>query len=122
VRVATASRDAPDRDPLEVPWFKWQEKLLKAMGTVYLDAGQVRVVNVQPKVAVAEVIFSCGYMHRATSASIRRPPLAPSKTCTFDHFAPVSGQTRGHASAGLDYSQLYGRRHNGVCQSGAAKT
>ena len=36
----------PDKDPLEVPWFKWQEKLLKAMGTMYTDAGQVRVINV----------------------------------------------------------------------------
>src|SRR5262249_1943842 len=40
----------PERDALEVPWFKWQEKLLKAMGTKYVDAGQLRVVNVQPKV------------------------------------------------------------------------
>ncbi len=23
----------PDKDPTDVPWFKWQEKLLKAMGT-----------------------------------------------------------------------------------------
>src|SRR5713226_8506799 len=48
----------------EVPWFKWQEKLMKAMGTHYLDAGQVQVVNVQPKVSVAQVIFACGYMQR----------------------------------------------------------
>ncbi len=45
----------PDKDPTDVPWFKWQEKLLKAMGTPYLDAGQVRVVDVQPKVSVAQV-------------------------------------------------------------------
>src|ERR1700730_15229710 len=36
------------KDPVDVPWFKWQHKLIKAMGQLYLDAGQVRVVNVQP--------------------------------------------------------------------------
>ncbi len=54
----------PDKDPTEVQWFKWQDKLMRAMGTAYLDAGQLQVVNVQPKVSVAEVIFSCGYMQR----------------------------------------------------------
>src|SRR5215472_18919458 len=48
----------------DVQWFKWQEKLMKAMGTAYVDAGQVRVVNVQPKVSIAQVIFSCDYMQR----------------------------------------------------------
>jgi hypothetical protein len=43
----------PEKDPLDVEWFKWQDKLVKAMGTHYLDAGQLRVVVVQPKVAIA---------------------------------------------------------------------
>ena len=39
-----------DTDPsAEVNWFKWQAKLMKAMGTHYLDAGHLRVVNVQDK-------------------------------------------------------------------------
>jgi len=41
----------PDKDPTDVPWFKWQAKLLRAMGSLYMDAGQVKVVNVQPKVS-----------------------------------------------------------------------
>ncbi len=39
----------PEKDPLEVNWFKWQAKLMKAMGIRYVDAGQLRVVNVQSK-------------------------------------------------------------------------
>ena len=54
----------PDDYTGDVPWFKWQEKLMKAMGTAYVDTGQVRVVNVQPKVSIAQVIFSCDYMQR----------------------------------------------------------
>jgi len=52
--------------------FKWQVKLLKAMGSPYVDAGQVRLVNVLPKVSVAQVIFSCGYMSVGISCSLIR--------------------------------------------------
>jgi len=63
------------------------------MGTPYVDAGQVRVVNVLPKVSVAQVIFSCGYMQRG---DILQPyqdrPATPFKdSAAFDHFAPVTG-------------------------------
>jgi len=101
----------PDKDPTDVPWFKWQEKLLKAMGTPYLDAGQVRVVDVQPKVSVAQVIFSCGYMQRG---DILQPyqdrPATPYKDpAAFDHFAPVSGKPVAMVVAGKDYGQIYGK-------------
>src|SRR5258707_13858694 len=52
----------PDDFAGDTPWFKWQGKLMKAMGTTYIESGQVRVVNVQPKVSVAEVIFSFDYI------------------------------------------------------------
>ena len=100
-----------DKDPTDVPWFKWQEKLLKAMGTSYMDAGQVRVVNVQPKVSVAQVIFSCGYMQRG---DILQPyqdrPAPPFKdSAAFDHFAPVSGKPVAMVVAGKDYGQVFGK-------------
>jgi len=101
----------PDKDPTDVPWFKWQEKLLKAMGTPYLDAGQVRVVDVQPKVSVAQVIFSCGYMQRG---DILQPyqdrPAPPYKDpAAFDRFAPVSGKPVAMVVVGKDYGQIYGK-------------
>src|SRR5437667_11907247 len=99
-----------DKDPTDVPWFKWQEKLLKAMGTPFMDAGQVRVVDVQPKVSVAQVIFSCGYMQRG---DILQPyqdrPAPPFKdSAAFDHFAPVSGNTEAMVVAGKDFGQVFG--------------
>jgi len=113
----------PERDPNEVPWFKWQEKLLKAMGTRYVDAGQVRVVNVLPKVSIAEVVFSCSYMQRG---DIVRPyvdrPAPPFKDAsTFDHFAPVSGKPVGMVVAGLDYAQAYGAGSTVYVNLGAAQ-
>jgi hypothetical protein len=101
----------PDKDPTDVPWFKWQAKLLKAMGRPYVDGGQVRVVNVQPKVSVAQVIFSCGYMQRG---DILQPyqdrPAPPFKdSAAFDHFAPVSGKPVAMVVGGKDYGQIFGK-------------
>lgn len=101
----------PTTDPNEVPWFKWQIKLMKAMGTAYSDEGHVRVVNVQPKVSIAEVTFSCGYMQRG---DILQPyqdrPAPPYKDPTaFDHFAPVSGKPVAMVVGGTDFAQAYGR-------------
>jgi hypothetical protein len=101
----------PDRDPTDVPWFKWQAKLLRAMGTPYLDAGQVQVVNVLPKVSVAQVIFSCGYMQRGDILQpYQERPVPPFKEpAAFDHFAPVSGKPVAMVVAGKDYGQVFGK-------------
>jgi len=101
----------PHADFIDVQWFKWQSKLMKAMGTAYKDEGQVRVVNVQPKVSIAEVTFSCGYMQRG---DILQPyqdrPAPPFKDpATFDHFAPVSGKPVAMVVTGTDFTQLFGK-------------
>lgn len=84
----------PVKEPLNVQWFAWQNRLLNAMGTPYEDEGIVRVVNVHAKVSIAQVVFSCAYMQRG---DIIRPleerPAPPFKEAAkFDHFAPVSGK------------------------------
>ena len=58
--IATPSF-ARKKIPIDVQWFKWQDKLMKAMGTFYKDVGQLKVVNVQPNVSTAEVTFVCDY-------------------------------------------------------------
>lgn len=101
----------PHKDFVEVPWFKWQPKLLRAMGTQYLDAGQLRVVNVQPKVSVAQVIFSCDYVQRGdVVVPYQDRPAPPYKDPgAFDHFAPISGKPVAMVVAGKDFSQAYGK-------------
>jgi hypothetical protein len=113
----------PAQDPLHVSWFKWQEKLLKAMGQPYVDAGQLRVVNVLPKTSIAEVIFSCDYMQRG---DVVRPyvdrPAPPFKdAATFDHFAPVSGKSVGMLVVGFDWAQAYGMNSTVYVNLGAAQ-
>ena len=112
----------PDKDPAN-EWFIGQYKLFKTMGTLYRDAGVVRVVNVQAKVSVAEVVFSCDYILRG---DIARPfeerPAPPFKDATaFDHFAPVSGKAVGTVIAAFDYHQLLGRGDTVYVNVGAEK-
>jgi hypothetical protein len=92
-------------------WFKWQDKLMRAMGTQYVDAGQVRVVSVQPKVAIAQIIFSCDYLQRGDIVlPYQERPIPPFKeAATFDHFAPVSGKPMAMVVAGKDNSAALGR-------------
>jgi hypothetical protein len=101
-------------DFVDVQWFKWQGKLMKAMGTAYADEGQVRVVNVQPKVSIAEVTFSCGYMQRG---DILQPyqdrPAPPFKDpAAFNHFAPVSGKPVAMVVTGTGFTQLFGKNQS----------
>ena len=100
----------PDDYVGDVPWFKWQEKLMKAMGTAYVDAGQVRIVNVQPKVSVAQIIFSCDYMRRGDIVLPyqERPTPTFKGAAAFDHFAPVSGKPVAMVVSGKDRSDTFG--------------
>jgi hypothetical protein len=101
----------PDSDPNEVPWFKWQGKLLKAMGTQYVDAGQVQITTVDPNVSIGIVKFSCDYLQRGDIAlpMIERPSPPFKSAEKFDNFAPVSGKSVGMLVAGLAYTQVYGK-------------
>src|SRR5258708_6497195 len=112
----------PDTDTAN-QWFYGQYKLLKEMGTVYRDAGQVRVVSVLPKTSIAEVVFSCNYMQRG---DIVRPfeerPAPPYKEAIrFDHFAPISGKPVGTVVSAFDFHQELGRGDAAYVNIGANK-
>jgi hypothetical protein len=100
-----------DKDAIDVQWFKWQNKLSKAMGTFYQDAGQLKVLNVQPNVSTAEVTFACDFLQRG---DFIRPwqerPSPPYKGAEqFDRFAPVSGKSVGMMVFGKDFGQVFGK-------------
>jgi hypothetical protein len=106
----TVSR--PNTDPNDVQWFQWQHKLTKAMGTFYRDAGQLKVIHVQPNVSTAEVTFACGaYLQRGDLVRpFQERPSPPYKpAANFDLFAPVSGKSVGMLVVGKDFSQSYGK-------------
>ncbi len=101
----------PVTDPVKASWFKWQDKLMKAMGTVYVDAGQLVVVGVQPNVSTAQVTFTCSYMQRGDILKPMQerpsPPYKPAEK--FDHFAPVSGKPVGMLVTGAGFTNAYGQ-------------
>jgi hypothetical protein len=100
-----------ETDPLQVNWFKWQTKLMKAMGIHYVDAGQLRIVNVQAKTAVAEVALSCDYMQRGDIVLPfqERPEPTFKDPSAFDHFAPISGKPVAMVVGSRDYQQSAGQ-------------
>jgi hypothetical protein len=112
----------PDSD-FANEWFYGQPKLTKELGTIYKDTGRIRVVNVQPKISIAEVVFSCDYMQRGDVARpFEERPEPPYKDAgKFDHFAPVSGKPVGTVVTSFDYHQLLGRGDAAYVNIGAAK-
>jgi hypothetical protein len=112
----------PETDPAN-EWFYGQKKEMKSMGTIYRDAGQVRVINVQPKVSVAEVVFACNYLQRGDLARpFEERPAPPFKEASkFDPFAPVSGKPMGNVVSSFDYHQMLGRGDAAYVNIGAAK-
>lgn len=112
-----------EADPDNVEWFKSQHKILRAMGTTYSDLGQIRIVNVLPRVSVGQITFSCGYMQRG---DILRPfeerPTPPYKdAAAFDHFAPISGKPVATLVTGTGFIQTFGRNDTGYVNIGNAQ-
>jgi len=110
-------------DPANMEWFKGQTKITKAMGNLYADIGQLRVVSVLPKTSIAEVSFSCAEMIRG---DIARPfeerPTPPYKEIgAFDHFAPVSGKPVGTVVTSANFQQSQGQGTTMYVNLGAAQ-
>ena len=114
----------PEKDPMDVIWFKWQPKLMKAMGTAYFDAGQIRIVSVQPKVSIGRVTLACsGIMQRGDIVRpyAERPAPIYRDGNGFDHFAPISGKPVAMVVTGSDWAQTLGTRSVAFVNLGAAQ-
>lgn len=100
-----------ESDPLHVQWFKWQDKLINAMGSHYSDLGQLTVVKVEPNIAIAKVSFSCAYMQRGDVVlPYSERPAAPFKDATaFDPLAPASGKPKAMVVQGKNTAQMSGQ-------------
>jgi hypothetical protein len=103
----------PGGDPMRVNWFKWEDKLTKAMGSYYDDLGQIVVVKVEPNISIARVSQSCAYMLRGDILRpfVERPsgPFKDPDLRTFDKLAPLSGKPTAMVVRGRDTAQMSGR-------------
>jgi hypothetical protein len=98
-------------DKNRVTWFKWQEKLTRAMGSHYVDLGQLEVIKVEPNIAIAKVAMSCDLMQRGDIVlPFAERPAGPYKDpSAFDSLAPVSGKNVAMVVRGRDTQQMTGR-------------
>jgi hypothetical protein len=89
------------------PWFKYQNMLIRAMGTRYADIGRLRVVHVDAKTSTAELIFGCDIVQRGdlVSTAVARP--APQFHDTkLDPYAAPSGKKVAMIVTEKDYMSL----------------
>jgi hypothetical protein len=100
-----------ESDPLRVQWFKWQDKLINAMGTHYSDLGQLTVIKAEPNIAIAKVSLSCTFMQRGDIVlPYSERPTGPFKDpSAFDPLAPSSGKPKAMIVQGKNTAQMSGQ-------------
>jgi hypothetical protein len=98
----------PESDFLHMQVFDQEHSLSNRMGTQWADVGRVRVVLVQPKVAIAQISYSCTYMQRGDhvipAVDFPAPAFKPLKD--LDRFAPPSGKSTGRVVRAKNYQAL----------------
>jgi len=101
----------PVQEPLEFPWFTWQPRLVRAMGTMYQDLGRLRVVHVDAKVATAEILSSCDYMQRGdiVQQAVDRPAPPLKESSKFDPYAAPSGKAAAMVVETRNFRQAIGK-------------
>lgn len=101
----------PVKDSIDVEWTKWQHSILRGMGTVWEDEGRLKVIDVRPDVAIAQVQHSCNYVQRGDIVLpfVERPapPLKPEEK--WDRFAPANGKALAMVITGQKFQQQVGR-------------
>ena len=100
------TREESDYDP--TAWFEWQKSLMNAMGTYVADIGRVRVVSVQPKTAVAQVVLSCDFIQRGDTVEpfVQRPAPTLKSEANFDKYAAPSGKAKAMVVFAQHFSSL----------------
>ncbi len=110
-------------DAVKAQWFKWQDKLTKAMGTRYHDLGELEVIKSQPNIAIAKVAMSCDFMQRGDIVRpfVERPVGTYKDPALFDPFAPVSGRPVAMVVRGKDSEEANGRWNTIYVNLGSAQ-
>ncbi len=93
----------------QVPWFKYQASLTRAMGTRYADIGRLRIVHVDAKTSTAVVAMGCDVVQRGDLVQpFAARPIPQFHTISLDPFAPPSGKKTAMVVSGKDYMELTG--------------
>jgi hypothetical protein len=93
----------------DVVWFKYQSMLSRAMGTTYMDIGQLRVVHVDAKVSTAEISMGCTLMQRGDIVlPFAARPAPQFHNAKLDPFAAPSGKKTAMVVNTKEFATLTG--------------
>lgn len=101
----------PVEDATKVEWTKWQNSILRKMGTVWEDEGRLKVVEARPDLSIAQVERSCGYVQRADIVLpfTQRPEPPLKQVGNFDRFTPANGKALAMVITGPKFIAQVGR-------------
>ena len=81
-----------------IPWFTSQDGLMRSMGQMWEDEGRIKIIGVQPKVSVAQIMSgSCNFIQRGDIVEpfVEREVPELKSEANFDRLAPSSGKAKG---------------------------
>lgn len=99
-----------ERDSSPIEWTKWQDAIFSRMGTLWVDLGRAKVVQVLPKTSVAVIEHMCDTVQRGDIAVPfeQLPPLTLRPTGQFQRFAPPDGKSLAMVIAGQNFRNEMG--------------
>jgi hypothetical protein len=98
-------------DPGGIEWTKWQNSIMRKMGSVWEDEGRLKVISVRQDTSIAIIEHACSYVQRGdTVLPFTERPAPPFKTDNnFDHFLPADGKALAMVVTGKNFQQQVGR-------------
>ncbi len=94
----------PANQQMEVHWYDYQAASMRSLGRPYEDIGKVKVVNVTPQAAIAQVTFACSPIFLGDLAYARPVRAIPQYTpaAGLDRFALPNQKRLGAITAGVN--------------------
>lgn len=98
------------KDPSPIEWTKWQDAIFNRMGTMWVDLGRAKIVQVLPKSSIALIDHMCDTVQRGDIAVPfeQLPPLALRPMGQFQRFAPPDGKSLAMVITGKDFRNEVG--------------
>jgi hypothetical protein len=100
----------PSDDPGRVEFTKWQQSILRKMGTVWEDEGRLVVISVLPTTSIARVDHPCGTIQRGDIVlPFMERPVPPLKSgIHFDPYLPANGKPLAMVITGKGFATEVG--------------
>jgi hypothetical protein len=98
------------KELMRIKWYQGQGGSVRSLGSAYEDLGKVKVINVTPQGAVAEVTFACGPIRPGDIVLPYQTRVIPQYTpaAQLYRFALPNGKLVGAITAGTNNAGVLG--------------